>query len=200
MKLFGRRGSETRTARPATARDAWAEATADLAALRDAPASADALVKGLTKAIGSAQRAATLMPTSGYILLAGAHLVAAAATAGGPIPTDAHVRSVGHAAAALKLADRSADQETLPLERVVDERFKVARARIRGSIYVPRDVEAAVSGQIEGVRAMAADEGKHAALEKLLRDGVRAGIAWPPDDVAFIGALVDAAGSVDAGD
>jgi hypothetical protein len=194
VKAFGwpGRGAASR-ATPRTPREAWDDATAQLIALRgEAHATGDAIAKRLAGALGAAQRVAALSPRPGYALIAGTHLVVAAATRSGQIPSESHVRSVGHAAAALKLAGRPAEQEATELERVVEERFTIARARIRGSIYVPRDVEYAFAGQIEGVRALATDSGRSAALERLVREGIPRDFTWSADDVAFLDALIAA--------
>ena len=204
MKAFGWLGRGTGTrADPArrSAKQLRDEAASALLDLRGEPRSTSSeIASAIVRAIAAAQDLASVTPRPGYALLAGAHLVAAAATRVRS-PSEAEARSIGHAAVALKLGARPESADATDLETVVEERFKMARGRIRGSIYAPRDVEYAFSGQIDGLRPAATSAERRPAVERLIRDGVREALVakgevhfeWSSDDLMFIDALTTAA-------
>jgi hypothetical protein len=132
----------------------------------------DAFIAGLLGIISDAQLAAPAESTA-YALLAAAHLVAARASLTGTMPTEVEARFIGFAAVALTRATRARGEEAVsPLEDAAQERFRVLRGRIRGSVFVPRDVEYAFAGQIEGLEPMALSADRVGALRKLLEEGV----------------------------
>jgi hypothetical protein len=123
--------------------------------------------------IEDAQRAAAGSATGAYAILAAGFLVAARASHAGTIPSDVEARCVGFATAALARSARArGDEPPSALEAVVQERFKILRGRIRGSVFVPRDVEYAFAGSIQGLEPMALSPDKAPALRKLLDEGV----------------------------
>jgi hypothetical protein len=199
--LFGKRASPPPAA---AAQDAGAlrrQVLSQLVAVRDQPAAGtDALSARLVRVIAAAQALAAADGDDALALLGGVHLVAAAAMRGVTLPTEAEARCIGHAAVALKFRGVSDDAPRTPLAALVEDRFKIARGRVRGSIYVPRDVEAAFAGDIEGLRSAAMLPDRRAVIERITRDGERAGFAWRPEDVEFIDAIVAAAGGANARD
>ncbi len=189
----------SKRARPAADGTTAGSRAAAVAAFAEiAPASGrDAIVSALAQAIEAAQRARLAGEPAAALILAAAHLAAAAAGHTESIPAEMEIRSIGHAAAALAGASSSAG-EPGAIEEIVRARFAIARGRVRGSIYVPRDVEYAFSGDVRALEPMALDPARAPQLRKLLAAGVEAALAkrpggWTDADREFFGRFEAAA-------
>jgi hypothetical protein len=168
--------------------DAWGAIST---AAKDKPS---AVLAHLIAAIREAQLAAHGSIPVALSLLGAAHLLAADATHAPTVLSEAEARCIGHAAVTVKLAAESrGDGVASPLEALVERRFVVARARIRGSILVPRDVEYALGGNIDGLRPMALAPERLPALRRLIEDGVNAALVveWNNSAAEFIKDVAD---------
>jgi hypothetical protein len=144
-----------------------------------------AIVSGadLESAIAAAQH--ELPSTTAYAVLAGAFLLAAEQAGLGTVPTDEACRFAGLAAAVVK---RAAAAGELPAP--LNERFQIIRGRLRGSVYVPRDVEDAFAGRSERLEGLATDPRGLATIRTLLKS--RAGTPDPDVRRQFVEALAAA--------
>lgn len=139
----------------------------------------DVTLGHLCRVLSSAQLVACEGESVGYLFLGAGHLAAAAMTHVDSMPSEVEARCVGHAAVAIARLHQlrgSPSDEMSRNQRLVEDRFKFWRGRIRGSIMVPRDVEYAFEGRVEGLEAMALSPDRFQRLQDLLREGAAAAL------------------------
>jgi len=150
MPLFGRKSIKVRAGRSAF--DCW----------RSFSAAAKPSLPDLEDVIASAQR--ELPSRVGYSVLASAYLVGAELAGIATVPTDEACRFAGLAAVVVK---RGTSDVELPI--VITRRYQTVRGKLRGSVFVPRDVEEAFAGRIERLEANALDARAFESVRTLAR-------------------------------
>lgn len=176
MRWFRRTNADSDAGTPLGSREAAIAAFAELAAA----SGRGPILASLTRAIETAQRARLADARDASVILAAAHLAAGAACHVDGVPAESEIRSIGHAAVALAQSTIGEDQRS-PAEEVARAQFSVARGSVRGSIYVPRDVEYAFAGDVRGLAPLALDPVRAPRLRQLLAAGIDAALATRPD-------------------
>jgi hypothetical protein len=129
---------------------------------RDLSALTSPAVAGVEATISAAQK--ELPSRDAYWVLAAAYLVAAQLAGLDAVPSDEACRFAGLSAAVLKRA--SVEVEMLP---EISQRYQVVRGRLRGSVYIPRDVEEAFAGHTERLEGLALEPSGFETVRRLFR-------------------------------
>ena len=168
MPIFGRSGGDAKRVDPAHALEQAVEHWHAMSGSPD-PVLSDG-GGHLADAIRLAQIAAAAGQDGATRMLGSAYLVAASLPCSRTTPSDPIIRFAGLAAVALGRAG--------PIDPDVNEWFRRARNRFRGSVFVPRDVEYAFSGMYEVLEKTALEPGKYDTVRKLLADAIRDARLW----------------------
>lgn len=118
--------------------------------------------RALLEAIRHAQNAASAGDREAMKLLAACYLVAASTPSSAATPLDGVMRFAGYAATAINRLGAAEEQSALLVW------FRRTRGRMRGSIFVPRDVEAAFAGAKDVLAPAALDPTNHERIRKSL--------------------------------
>lgn len=141
----------------------------DMAGLTD-PVAADRAHR-----LGTAMRLGQIAfeRAGGAELLTASHLVAASLPCSSSAPSDPVVRFAGLAAVVIGQSGGE-----MGLTPPIADWFRRIRGRLRGSVFVPRDVEYAFAGHYEALQRSALDPAYFANTRKLLDSAVNDSLMW----------------------